>query len=234
MDFSPRWRGLPAWRQPSDTLPARTEAASLCVPSMNILIAEDDPVAAHVLRLTLQSMGHDVVSASTGDEAWNMFETTPSRVIVSDWMMPGMDGLELCRKIRGRPNTPYSYFIMLTAAYTETAHYTQAMSAGVDDFMAKPLERELLRSRLHVASRILHYTQEIRQLREIIPICSYCHSVRDDQDYWQAVELFIRDQTGSKISHGVCPECLRRQMADLERTGGHNGGCGLPVSEVAM
>ena len=183
---------------------------------MKILIAEDDPIATKVLRLTLQKLGHEVIAASNGAEAWEMFHREPVRVVISDWMMPELDGLELCRRVRDRPMTLYTYFIILTAAHTSADDYTLAMDSGVDDFLTKPLDRELLRTRLFVANRILRYTKEIGVLQELIPICAYCSKVRDGEDYWQRVETYIRERTGSRFSHGVCPECYDEQVKLLE------------------
>ena len=179
---------------------------------MKILIAEDDAIAERVLRLTLEHFQHEVVTARDGKEAWDIFNHDPVRVIVSDWMMPGMDGLEFCSRVRGRAETPYTYFILLTAAHTGSDDYNNAMNAGVDDFMTKPLNRDIIRTRLHVAQRILRYTTEIRLLRDIIPICAYCHKVRNDSDYWERVETYIQDRTGSNFSHGICPQCFDDQI----------------------
>lgn len=179
---------------------------------MKILIAEDDTIAAKVLRLTLQALHHEVVVARDGKEAWEIFDREPTRIVVSDWMMPGVDGLELCSRIRNRAQTPYTYFIMLTAAQTCDDDYTLAMDSGVDDFLTKPLNREMLRTRLRVAERILRYTTEIKLLKELIPICTYCHKVRDDGDYWERVDTYIKARTGTRFSHGVCPECFDQQV----------------------
>lgn len=185
---------------------------------MKILIAEDDIIAEKVLRLTLQTLQHEVVTARNGEEAWEMFDRDPVRVIVSDWMMPGLDGLEFCQKVRERENTPYTYFIMLTAAHTGGGEYTRAIESGVDDFMTKPLDREVIRTRLHVAQRILRYSTEIKMLREIIPICAYCKRVRDDNDFWERVETYINERTGSRFSHGVCPECFEEELRKVDPT----------------
>jgi phosphoserine phosphatase RsbU/P len=183
---------------------------------MKILIAEDDAIAAKVLRLTLQSFGHEVLIAGTGLEAWEMFDQEPVRVLVSDWMMPGMDGLELCERVRNRPQTLYTYFILLTAAHTSTEDYSLAMNSGVDDFLTKPFNREIIRTRLHVAQRILRYTTEIRLLEELIPICAYCRKVSDSGDQWEGIETYIKKRTGSNFSHGMCPECFEQQMKLLD------------------
>ena len=183
---------------------------------MKILIAEDDPIATKVLLLTLNKLGHEVIVAANGLEAWEMFDREPVRVVISDWMMPQMDGLELCQRVRDRPMTLYTYFIILTAAHTSADDYTLAMNSGVDDFLTKPLDRELLRTRLFVANRILRYTKEVGVLQELIPICAYCNKVRDGADYWQRVETYIRERTGSRFSHGVCPECYAQEVKLIE------------------
>lgn len=175
---------------------------------MKILIAEDEPVAAKILQGSLESLGHEVSSTSDGVNAWEVFDHEPVRVIVSDWLMPDLDGLGLCRKIRERRSTLYTYFILLTSKDTRPENYDLAMAAGVDDFLTKPLDRPTIRMRLHVAERILRFTTEVRQLRGIIPICAWCHKIRNDDDYWQLVEAYISEETGSRFSHGICPACL--------------------------
>ena len=179
---------------------------------MKILIAEDDPVSAKILQFTLETGGHEVVSSNSGKGAWEIFNKQPIRVVVSDWMMPEMDGLELCSKIRARPKTDYTYFILLTAIHTGRDNLRKAMNAGVDDFLTKPLDREGIMMRLRVAERIIEFTQQIRQLKELIPICMYCKKVRDDSNYWQAVESYIGRHTGSSFSHGICPECFEKHV----------------------
>lgn len=199
---------------------------------MKILIAEDDAISATVLRVTLQKLGHEVVVARDGAEAWELFNQEPVRVIVSDWMMPNVDGLELCKRVRDRAQTLYTYFIILTAAHTSTDDYTLAMDSGIDDFLTKPLNRELLRTRLYAAQRILRYTSEISVLQDLIPMCSYCHKVRDGVDYWQRVDTYIREHTGSRFSHGVCPECYDQQVKALEKEFAGGGLSDLAVPEA--
>lgn len=190
-----------------------------------VLIAEDDAVSATVLGALLRRFGYDVLTARTGEEAWQLFNAAPTRLIVSDWMMPGLDGLALCEKVRDRPGIPYTYFILLTANRTTSENYTLASDAGVDDFLTKPIDREALRMRLRVAERILQFTAEIRQLKELIPMCVYCRKVRDEEDYWEQVETYIQKETGSRFSHGACPECCEKEIAaftaaEAERTPG--------------
>lgn len=185
---------------------------------MKILVAEDDSIARLVLESALRKLGHETVSAANGDEAWALFCTAPVRVIVSDWMMPGTDGLELCQRVRAR-KTDYVYFILLTnlAANAENQH--AAVEAGVDDFLSKPVDPQELWMRLRVAERILQFTTEVRQLESFLPICGYCKKIRDDSNYWQQVESYFKQKQGTQFSHSVCPDCMekvvRPQLAAL-------------------
>ena len=182
---------------------------------MKILIAEDDAVAADILELTLERMGHEIVVTRSGTEAWEAFDRDPVRVVVSDWMMPGIDGLDFCRRVRARPKTPYTYFILLTALSTSVENYDLAAKAGVDDFLTKPVERSAIQMRLRVADRILWFTKEVRQLKQLIPICCRCHKINTGEEFWQQFEAYIEQQTGSGFSHGYCPQCMEVEMAKL-------------------
>jgi CheY-like chemotaxis protein len=200
----------------SGPVDAANRLVAALVPDVKkVLIAEDDLVSAKILSTLLQRLGYEVAIARDGDEAWKLFQADPTRLVVSDWMMPGTDGLELCEKVRAHPAIPYTYFILLTANRTTAENYKLAAEAGVDDFLTKPIDRDALQMRLHVAARILKFTAEIRQLKELIPICVYCRHVRDEENYWQQVETYIQKETGSRFSHGACPDCCEKEMADF-------------------
>jgi CheY-like chemotaxis protein len=179
---------------------------------MKILVAEDDPVSVKILQLTLEHYGHEVITTGSGEEAWEAFDREPVRTIVSDWMMPGLNGLDLCKRVRARAKTDYTYFILLTANTTGRENLREAMDAGIDDFLPKPLDREVIMMRLRVAERILEFSTQIRQLKELLPICMYCKRIRDDSDYWQQVESYIHTHTGSNFSHGICPDCFQKEI----------------------
>jgi phosphoserine phosphatase RsbU/P len=177
---------------------------------VKILAVEDDPVSRAVLRQALRRLGYDALEAPDGEAAWELLQTEPVRVVVSDWMMPRSDGLDLCRRIRSRANSEYIYFILLTSQESTQENQEAAADAGVDDFLTKPLNVQELWTRLRVAQRILRYTTQVRQLEEMLPICSYCKKIRDDQNYWQQLEGYISERTGSDFSHSVCPDCYSR------------------------
>jgi CheY-like chemotaxis protein len=177
---------------------------------VRILTVEDDPVARAVLRQALTRLQHEVVEAPDGVEAWEMLQSESVRVVVSDWFMPRIDGLELCRRVRAKPGGEYVYFILLTSSDATGDNQRAAADAGVDDFLTKPLDLSELWMRLRVAERILRYTTQVRQLEELMPICTYCKKIRDDQNYWQQIEGYINERTGSEFSHSICPDCYQR------------------------
>ena len=130
---------------------------------MKILIAEDDAVSRMILQRAVEKFGHECLTAEDGERAWEIHHHNPDvDVIISDWMMPGMDGLELCRKVREDQRDGYTFFIFLTALGGKE-HLLEGMQAGADDYLAKPLDREQLQVRLIAASRV---TSLHRQLNE--------------------------------------------------------------------
>src|SRR4051812_16922032 len=120
---------------------------------MKVLIIEDEPVAAMQIAAALRALGHEPVRAADGTAAWRELADGQHRVVVSDWRMPGVDGLELCRKIRAHDGE-YVYFILVSAVGVNDESRDAALAAGVDDFLPKPVNPADLKMRLHVAERI--------------------------------------------------------------------------------
>lgn len=129
---------------------------------MRILVAEDNAASRLILEVAVTSLGHDCIVSVDGDEAWRLFEHADVDVVISDRMMPGMDGLELCRRVRACERDAYTYFIFLTA-FDEKTQVMSGMAAGADDYLVKPLDVDELKMRLLVASRV---TALHRQLSE--------------------------------------------------------------------
>src|SRR6266404_6405804 len=128
---------------------------------MDILVADDDRTARFLLSSTLIELGHSVTEATNGCEAWEAWKREHHQLVISDWMMPGVDGLELCRRIRAEEEPGFAYIILITAR-AGRANYLDAMDSGVDDFLGKPFERDRLLARVRVAMRILDLHQRLR------------------------------------------------------------------------
>ena len=121
---------------------------------MKTLIADDDAITRLMIGSALTKLGHDVTEASNGREAWEAWSGGEFPFIISDWMMPDLDGLEFCRRIRAEHRAEYTYVVLLTSRAGKT-HYLDAMNAGADDFITKPFEKDAFVARVRVAERIL-------------------------------------------------------------------------------
>jgi len=131
---------------------------------MKILIAEDDPISRHVLEANLLKWSYEVLVASDGGEAWKIIQQPESpRLIISDWMMPRMDGLTLCREIRNMEKSEYIYFIILTTK-GEKRNIIEGLEAGADDFLIKPFNQEELKYRIRIGERIINLERRILEL----------------------------------------------------------------------
>jgi serine phosphatase RsbU (regulator of sigma subunit) len=136
---------------------------------MRILIADDDDVSRLILGTTLRKLGHEVVTTENGFQALQAFAKEYFPVLISDWLMPGMDGVTLCREVRKLPCENYTYIVLLTSLKGKT-NFLEAMDAGADDFMTKPFDTDQLTGRIHVSGRILALQRRVaegtRELRE--------------------------------------------------------------------
>lgn len=185
--------------------------------SYEIMLVDDDGVTRERLASLLMDLGHRVRQFADGREAWEDYDRNPARIVISDWKMPGLDGLEFCQRVRDRLHTEYTYFILITANSPGDLGYDYAIGEHVDDYLVKPVERDQLWRRLRVAARILRFTTQMRQLEQLLPICTYCHKIREGESGpWKPLERYVSQRTGSSFSHGVCPECEGRWLQDLK------------------
>ncbi len=199
---------------------------------MRILVAEDEMVSRHILEVSLRRWGYEVIAVEDGTRAWEVLQGEEApQVAILDWLMPGMDGIEICRQIRKGPGTRPIYVILLTAR-SGLEDKIHGLQSGADDYITKPFDREELRARVQVGLRVLELqgalAQRVRELEEalsrvqqlqgLLPICSYCKKIRNDRNYWQQVEGYISEHSGAQFSHGICPECyVRYVQPELDR-----------------
>ncbi|QJX00821.1 response regulator transcription factor [Frigoriglobus tundricola] len=190
---------------------------------VRVLIAEDEVVSRTVLDRTLRSWGHEVVVTQNGTEAWTALQAEDApRLAILDWMMPGLEGPEVCRRVRALARPVPTYIILLTAR-TQPTDVAAGLDSGADDYVTKPFNRLELQSRLRVGERVLALQQgltdrvkeleaalgQVKELSGLLPICSYCKAVRDDQNYWHRVETYITAHSAARFSHGICPGCWK-------------------------
>jgi sigma-B regulation protein RsbU (phosphoserine phosphatase) len=175
---------------------------------VRILIADDDRTSTMLLGRTLEQWGFEVVLANDGAAAWqHIVGDNPPALGIVDWMMPGIDGIELCRRVRATPLRSPVYLILLTARNSRQ-DLVEGLDAGADDYLTKPFHPDELRARIRVGQRTLALMANIKKLTGLLPICSYCKRIRADTDYWEQVESYITDHTDALFSHDICPACL--------------------------
>ena len=129
---------------------------------MKVLIAEDDKDSRELLSWFLQKLGYQVVAMENGKDAWDAFRKGRFRLVISDLLMPDIDGLELCRRIRAHKQSKYTYIILLTALIGKK-DYLEGMEAGADDFVTKPFDPDELKARLRVAERIISFQEQVAE-----------------------------------------------------------------------
>jgi CheY-like chemotaxis protein len=259
---------------------------------MNVLIVDDVAANRNLLRAQLESEGFVVVEAADGFEALQVLAREPLDSVISDILMPGMDGYRLCREVRKIPALHALRFILYSSTYTTPADVQLSNTVGADQFIEKPAPLSVIlealrncvgthkqsspnspeevnilqqysavlvakleekNSELQLAlklsqrahSRIYELNADlerrvcertadlltaniklttaladVKQLSGLLPICSYCKSIRDDKDYWDSVEGYLTRHTESKFSHGICPACYAKHiMPELNALG---------------
>jgi DNA-binding response OmpR family regulator len=133
---------------------------------MKILIAEDDKDSRELLSWLLQKLGYQVVATENGKEAWEAYRRGRFRLVISDLLMPDIDGLQLVRKIRAQKQAKYTYIILITALIGKK-DYLEGMDAGADDFVTKPFDPDELKARLRVAERIISFQEHAAAAAEV-------------------------------------------------------------------
>jgi sigma-B regulation protein RsbU (phosphoserine phosphatase) len=188
---------------------------------MKILIAEDDRISRRLLEMTLGRLKLDVIVTENGAQALEVLEgPDPPQLAILDWMMPELDGIEVCQAVRERPREKYTYIIFLTAR-GQTKDIVQALESGADDYLIKPFDPQELRSRLQVGFRVLKLEsalagkveelekaiQHVKTLQGLLPICMYCKKIRDDTDSWHRLESYIERHSQAMFTHSLCTDC---------------------------
>jgi phosphoserine phosphatase RsbU/P len=201
---------------------------------MRILLAEDHDASRSALRAWLTTRGHEIVAVGDGAEAWKILSADdPPRMAIVGWSMPHLDGIELCRRVRATSDLKAVYLI-LVSSQNHKQHLLQGLWAGANACLGKPLDPDELEAQIHVGGHVVQLHSDlaarltelqdafakVKQLQGLLPMCTYCKSIRDDQEYWHRVEQYIGAHTKAQFSHGICPECWKNVVEpQLEASG---------------
>jgi DNA-binding response OmpR family regulator len=199
---------------------------------MKVLVADDDRIAATVLSQTLRQWEFDVTVVSDGAEALRHLlaqgPSTPTLAIL-DWMMPHLEGADVCRRVRLEMPLANMYLMLLTSLESK-ASIIAGLDSGADDYLVKPFDPGELRARINVGMRVLslqeRLAERVTELQEamanvkvlhgLLPICSYCKRIRGDDQYWTQVESYISERSDAQFSHGICPPCADVLEKEIE------------------
>ncbi len=180
-----------------------------------ILIVDDTPANLQVLGQILKGNGYAVIAALSGKDALSALQKRSDiDLILLDVMMPEMDGFETCRTIKERIESKLLPVIFLTAK-TETADIVEGFQSGGVDYITKPFNSEELLARVRTHVELKKAREELSALRGIIPICSSCHSIREDGGYWEQVDVYMARHSDVAFSHSICPTCMEKLYPDL-------------------
>ena len=190
-----------------------------------VLIADDDKLTLNVLNDTLTRAGYDVLTATDGEQAWKKLQQSNASLAVLDWIMPGMEGPEICQRAAKEPKMANRYFILLTGK-SKTEDLVAGLQSGASDYLRKPFDEAELLARVEVGVRFIELQRKlaerveemekalatVRRLEGLLPICSYCKRIRNEQDYWERVDNYISQHANVRFSHNICPECYEKHV----------------------
>jgi len=192
--------------------------------SLQILVADDEPVSRTVVGAILKKAGFLVSYAPDGEQAWQRLDGPhPPALALLDWEMPGLQGPEVVERIRGKASQTPTYVILLTSRDTPD-DIVRGLRAGADDYVCKPANEDELIARVNVGARVVRLqaalADRVRSLEEalanvkalqtLLPMCAYCKSIRNDQNYWEKVETYFTQHSGVSFTHSYCPTCYDR------------------------
>ena len=200
---------------------------------MKILVAEDDVVTRKMLVVTLERLGWEVIQAEDGNAAWQLFETLKGKdapeLAVLDWMMPGVEGIEICRRLRTTPGFELVYVILVTSrGGKEDLSY--GLAAGANDYITKPFDPVELQARVRVGERMVRLQRSlaarvteveaalahVQRLQGLLPICSYCKKIRNEANYWEQVESYLGAHSDLDFTHSICPQCTEKMLREVD------------------
>ena len=179
---------------------------------MRILVADDDPLSLHMVVYRMRQWGYEVVTCSDGNQAWDILQTDqPPNIAILDWMMPGIDGVELCQRIRAQSDGPYVYIILLTGKDNPEDLVT-GLDSGADDYLCKPFHLGELEARLRSGKRIIDLQTELIAARETLRVQAMQDPLTQVFNHGAIIDYLLRDLSRAHREH----QSLGLILADLD------------------
>lgn len=189
-----------------------------------ILIVDDRPENLLVLESILETLDIEIITSMSGEETLQKVMDDDFTIIILDVQMPGMNGFEIAKYLRGVEKTKYIPIIFVTAISKDEEYIFQGYEVGAVDYLFKPVEPHILKSKVAVflqlqqqkniikkqAEELQQKINEVKVLRGILPICSHCKKIRNDKGFWQQVDAYLQEHTEAELSHGICTDCAKK------------------------
>lgn len=180
---------------------------------MKILIAEDDALSRWHLKNLLIDWGYEVTECENGSDAWRHYLAGDYNLVISDWAMPEMDGVELCRRIHAQKDQ--CYFILLSSRVGQRG-FTEEADAGIDVYLSKPLNSDELKIQMRKAEFLFALRSEAENVQTLLPTCAWCRKSRIGEDIWIEVESLAPD---AFFTYSICPDCSHQLKAAHKSNG---------------
>lgn len=196
--------------------------------AVSVLYVEDEPLTRAVFVRILERKVSILYQAENGEEGLELFKMHRPDIVISDVRMPIMDGIEMSRRIKSLEGNSK---IIITTAHSDASILLSSIDAGIDKYILKPVDVEILFSALEncaktiilerkiqeqarekdeLIAKLQDALDNIKRLSGLLPICSSCKKIRDDKGYWNQIERYIAEHSEAEFSHGICPECVRK------------------------
>jgi len=202
-----------------------------------ILVTDDDPDILELNSTILRKVGYEVYEASTAKETLEMVRTHRPDLIILDVILPDMRGTRLCRMIKDDPDLRGPFIILMSGVQISSNNQAKGLNVGADGYLVKPVSKKEFIARVQAMERIKQAEdalmetkkeqeatieklqkalEEIKTLRGLIPICAWCKKIRDDEGYWDELEVYLSKHSEAVFSHGLCPECSKAMKKKIE------------------
>lgn len=200
-----------------------------------VLYVEDEQTTRETVSAMLERQIGTVYRAADGKEGLSVFKARRPEIVITDIRMPVMDGLDMAREIKAlAPRT----HVIVTTAHNDTAFFLDAIDIGIDQYVLKPVDRDRLFTAIKKCQEILSLERtikfkdaeqkrlikelqkalaSIKTLSGLIPICASCKKIRDDQGYWNQLEVYISEHSAAEFSHGICPDCAVKMYPGYQK-----------------
>ena len=198
--------------------------------TISVLVVEDDINILLATSRLLRSADYCVFEAETGKKGLGLAREKHPDLVLLDVHLPDMNGYDVCRQIKADETLRQSYVVMLSGSMITSDNQSEGLEIGADDYLIRPIANRELLARIQAICRLIRAEHErsllieklqnalatIKTLTGMLPICASCKKIRDDQGYWEEVELYVKKHSTADFTHGICPDCLKKIYGDID------------------